>query len=81
MKTLLKTLAIALTMVFFLFAGIQVGNSMNATTSSHNGWYCNGDESVGQCASNQNVTCCSNYLPRGSGCFDRVCGTDPGSSD
>lgn len=79
MKALLKTLLIALTMIFFLFAGIQVGNSMNANTASHNGWVCNGDEDSGQCGPNQNVTCCGNYLPLGSGCKDLVCGTDPGT--
>jgi len=62
-------------MALLLFAGMHVGDTMaNSFSDPHNGWYCNGDDSSGQCDKNSNVTCCNNFNP---GCEDVAC-TDPG---
>jgi|GEM_PF-4120706 hypothetical protein len=81
MDTRIKTLFTVLFLIAFLIGGMNLGNSMNSISSfndPHNGWYCNGDDNKGECASNYNVTCCNNII--GAGCEDVGCGTDPGEN-
>lgn len=76
MKTLIKIASIFLLMSAFMLAGITVGTSMNSPMDPHNGWYCAGDETTGECKKNQNVTCCKNYTD--GGCDNIECSTNPG---